>query len=72
MAGIDLTTAEARLTEYMNAEERILANQSYSIGERTLTRANLKEVRDGIAYWDRQVQRLSRGGIRTRLGTPVT
>lgn len=68
MAGITLADAEARLTAYMNAEEKVLQGQSYTIGSRQLTRANLQEIREGITYWNGKVQELSNGGagIRTR------
>lgn len=59
MAGIDLTTATAKLTAYLNAESAVLSAQKYTIEGRELTRANLKEIRDGIVYWDQWVKRLS-------------
>lgn len=37
-----------RLAKYIEAEEAILAGQSYEIGSRKLTRANLKEVQEMI------------------------
>ena len=37
-----------RLKQYLLAEEKILLGQSYTIGDRILTRANLKEVRAAI------------------------
>ena len=37
-----------RLKLYLEAEEKILQGQSYTISNRTLTRANLKEVRKVI------------------------
>jgi len=40
---------QRRLDLYLAAEEKILLNQSYTIGQRTYTRANLKEVQDMIA-----------------------
>lgn len=71
MAGITLAQAEARLAEYMAAETAVLERgQAYRIADRELTRADLKEIRDGITYWQNQVDRLTRGGIRVRLGTP--
>lgn len=59
MAGITLDQADSRLTEYINAESAVLSGQSYSIGGRSLTRANLKEIRDGIDYWEKKVASLS-------------
>ena len=39
---------DVRLEWYVKAEEAILTGQSYTIGNRTLTRANLAEVRKMI------------------------
>lgn len=39
---------DVRLEWYVKAEEAILTGQSYTIGNRTLTRANLSEVRKMI------------------------
>lgn len=33
---------------YIAAEEAVLSGQSYTIGNRSLTRANLSEIRDAI------------------------
>lgn len=68
---ITLAVAEARLTEYLAAESAALTNQSYTIAGRSLTRADLSEIREGITYWDSMVTRKSRGGIRVRGATPV-
>jgi len=71
MAGITLAQAEAMLAAYMDAETAVLSNQSYSMGDRSLTRANLKEIQDGITAWNLRVKRLSggrSGGIRMRRG----
>ena len=39
-----------RLRQYLEAEKAILiAGQSYKIGNRTLTRANLSEIREAIS-----------------------
>jgi len=66
MAGITKAQADARLTEYLTAEQKVLGGQSYQIAGRSMTRANLKEIRDGIDYWNGMVLRLSRGGIPAR------
>lgn len=42
------TINNVRLTQYLEAETAILTGQSYTIGNRTLTRANLAEVRKAI------------------------
>lgn len=75
MAGIDLATAESKLALWLAAEEKVASGQSYSIGGRSLTRANLREIREQIEYWDSKVQRISasngRSGMRVRGATPT-
>ena len=71
MAGITLAQAEAKLAGWLEAEDKLMAGQSYSLNGRALTRANLNEVREAVEAWDRRVKRLSRGGIRMKSGTPV-
>lgn len=68
---ITLAQAEAKLTEYLNAESAVLAGQSYSIAGRQVTRANLKEIREGLSYWEAKVKRLNRGGLSIRFGVPA-
>ena len=48
MAGITLAYAQEQLDLYLAAERAVLNNQSYSIGDRTLTRANLVDIQKGI------------------------
>ena len=40
---------ERRLAMYLEAEEKILLNQSYTVGNRTYVRTDLKTVRAVIA-----------------------
>ena len=69
MAGITLAQAEAQLASYLAAETAVLAGQSYSIGGRSLTKANLQFIQQGIEIWNKRVQSLSRSGkIRVRSG----
>lgn len=43
-------TLNLRLKQYLDAEKAILiAGQSYKIGNRTLTRANLSEIQEAIS-----------------------
>lgn len=70
MPGITLVQAEQRLADYMAAEEKVLSGQAYSIAGRSLTRANIKEIREGIDYWNAKVATLNaaafgRGRART-------
>lgn len=62
MTGITLANAQAQLTAWLAASEACTRNQSYTIANRTLTRANLADINKQITYWQGQVQRLSRGG----------
>ena len=67
MAGLTQAQAEAQLALYMTAEEKVLSGQEYTIGSRRMRRADLAEIRDGITYWNGQVQKLSNGnGARVR------
>lgn len=71
MAGITLAQATAKLTLWMAADDAVATGQSYNIAGRTLTRANVKEIRDNIDFWERKVQRLTAGGIKIRGATLV-
>lgn len=75
MPGITLENANTQLAVWLAALEKIAASQSYTIstgtGTRSLTRANLAEVQKQVEFWDRQVKRLNRGGIRVRGATIV-
>lgn len=62
MAGITLETAEAKLTLWLAADEAVCGGQSYSINNRSLTRADVKEIRENIKYWNDWVENLSDGG----------
>jgi len=74
MSGTTLATAQAHLTAWEAADLAVATGQSYSIGSRSLTRANAAEIRANIDYWNRKVEALSRGGsggMRVRGVTPV-
>jgi hypothetical protein len=72
MAGITLAQAEAKLTAYLAAEDAVLTGQAYTIGGRSMTRADLAQIRAGIAAWEQRVIRLTgQGGIRTRGAVPL-
>ena len=58
MAGITLAEAESKLDEYQTAETKVLASQAYSIGGRSMTRADLGDIREGIEFWDGKCQEL--------------
>ncbi len=66
MAGITVTQAEAQLDAWIAASLAVASNQSYSIGGRSLTRADAGEIREQIEFWDAKVRSLSRTKNRTR------
>lgn len=70
MAGITLEIAEAKLTQYLDAEQKILLGQETDIDGDRLTLANLESVQAGIKIWDSRVKELtpaaSGGGIKIR------
>lgn len=56
----DLERARMHLEAWYKAELAISTGQSYSIGTRSLTRANLTEVVKQIEYWKKEVAKLER------------
>lgn len=56
---ITLETANNMLQAWLNAEMALTTGQSYSMGSRSLTRANLSEVRKSVEYWENKVNALS-------------
>lgn len=71
MAGITLAQAETQLAAWLAADTAVAEGQSYTISGRSLTRANAKEIRDNIVFWDKRVKRLTNIGINVRGITPV-
>lgn len=58
MAGITLETAQKHLDAWLEAEAAVTAAQSYTIGSRTMTKADLAEIRRTIEFWNRKVVEL--------------
>ena len=56
--GITLDQARQMLQTYLDAELKVLSGQSYSIGGRTLTRADLAAIRAGRDEWQKKVDSL--------------
>ena len=51
-----LTDLQTRLQQYSSCETAILDGaQSYGVGSRSLTRANLKEIADMIRYLEQEI-----------------
>lgn len=63
---IKLDTYKARLALYYDAETKILEGQSYSIGSRSLSRANLSEVRSAISDLEGKINALETRGTTKR------
>lgn len=68
-SAVTLIQAKTQLSAYLAAEIAVLQGQSYTIKDRTLTRASLKEIREGIKYWTKMVNGLTQG-MRVRRAVP--
>lgn len=70
MAGITIAQAQAQLALWIAADTAVASGQSYSIGGRSLTRANAAEITNKIEFWENKLNMLSRSssGIRARYG----
>lgn len=51
MAVFTKEVCQKKLNIWLAAEEAIATGQSYQIGSRMLTRADLKQVREEMEYW---------------------
>ena len=40
-----------KLAIWMDAEDRVATGQRYQIGDRSLTRADLRQIREQMEYW---------------------
>lgn len=57
-----LKTAQKHLDAWLTAELEVTTHQSYTIGSRSLTKANLSEIRKQIIFWQNEVARLENIG----------
>lgn len=60
MANLDKQTCQKMLDEYLKAETAVLSSQSYTIGGRTLSRANLAEIQKGVELWSERLNSATR------------
>lgn len=70
MDGVTLEIAKKHLDAWLTAELEVTTHQSYTIGSRSLTKANLSEIRKQIQFWENEVARLeniSKRGGRNRV-----
>lgn len=56
-----LTQAQEHLANWLQAEADVATGQSYTIGDRMLTRAHLSEIRQQITFWRNEITRLQSG-----------
>lgn len=56
--GITLDMAQEHLEQWLEAELVLTTSQSYTLGTKTLTRANLSSIRQEIEYWRGMVAKL--------------
>ena len=59
MAGITLAQAEAQLASWLAASTAVAGGQAYTIGGRSLTRADARSIQQQIDFWDKKCQEAS-------------
>jgi len=55
MMALTLSQAQTALDAWIAADLAVAKGQSYTMNGRSLTMANVKEVREQILYWERRV-----------------
>jgi hypothetical protein len=66
-----MSVATALLAEYETAISKVLQSQAYSMGGRSMTRANLLDLEAGRDKYKREVARETNGGIQVNSMTPM-
>lgn len=56
---MDIATAQEHLDAWLTADQAVAKGQSYTIGDRQLTRTDARVIRDRITYWQRVVNTLT-------------
>ena len=64
MAGITQAQAQSGLDKWLAASEAVANSQSYSIGGRSLSRANAKEIMKWVKFYQNILQDYESGGIK--------
>jgi hypothetical protein len=70
MAAISLEDAKKRYNMWLDAEATVASGQAYTVGGRSLTRANLYQIRQQLRYWENKVnecQMVRKKGSRRRV-----
>ena len=62
MSWITIDEAKENLRMWLDAEKAVATGQSYKIGSRSLTRANLDDITGRIKYWLNVIDSLESGG----------
>ena len=70
--GIPYEVAKQKLATLLDALDVVLTGQSYTIGSRTLTRANLTAIQNAIEYWSDIVNKCESGcgGVKVQCAIP--
>jgi hypothetical protein len=72
LSALTIDQLRARLQAYLDAEASVLRNQSYTVAGRSLTRANLTEIRKGIGEIGGEIDRRAGAATTTvRRGAPI-
>ena len=58
---------QERLNMWLSAEEALATSQSYKMGSKQLTRADLATVRKSITYWENELEKAKNGGRRRKM-----
>lgn len=61
MSWITIEEAQENLRLWLDAEKAVATGQSYKIGTRSLTRANLDHIEKRIKYWRNELEKLENG-----------
>lgn len=59
---LSLAQAQEHLDAWRAADLAVAKGQAYSVGSRSVTRADAREIRTNVEYWERRVNELSQGG----------
>lgn len=68
-----LQDAQRHLDLWLEADAAVATGQSYKIGTRSLTRADVSEIAERIRFWRKEVNRLEsgrKGGVRVLRAVP--
>lgn len=64
--GITLEMAQENLELWIEAMQEVTTHQSYQIGSRTLTLADLSQIRLAVDFWNKKVEQLKGGRNKAR------